>query len=154
MHPGGPFWAKKDLHAWSIPKGLIEGEDNPFQTAKREFREEVGQEPPSGEYLKLGSIKQAGGKQVFAWAIEKDLGEIKVSSNTFSIEWPPRSGQQQEFPEVDKAEWFDLSTASQKLHPGQNELLQRLAEKLNIDYDDQNPNHVDDDLSQKQTSLL
>lgn len=154
VHPGGPFWSKKDTHAWSIPKGEYKDSEAPFEVAKREFKEEIGQEAPNGEYLELGEIKQTGGKRIVAWAIEKDLGPIEVKSNTFKIEWPPKSGQQQEFPEVDKADWFDLPTASAKLHPGQNEFLKQLAEKLNVKFEDQNPSRDASDLNNQQISLL
>jgi predicted NUDIX family NTP pyrophosphohydrolase len=132
VHPGGPFWAKKDNYAWSVPKGEYTNDEDTFAAAKREFAEELGQPAPEGEYHELGQVKQAGGKLVTTWAIECDLGPVKAASNMFSIEWPPRSGQQQEFPEVDRAEWFTLSKATKKLHPGQNNFLHRLADHLNV----------------------
>lgn len=153
-HPGGPFWTKKDNYAWSIPKGEYQEGENPFEVARREFQEEIGQPAPEGKYIELGEIKQPNGKIVTAWAIEKDLGEIETNSNTFTIEWPPKSGQQQAFPEVDRAEWFDLSTASRKVHPGQNELLKRLAESLKVPFTDQSTGQTDEKLSDKQVSLL
>lgn len=155
IHPGGPFWAKKDNYAWSIPKGEYQDSEELFEVAKREFEEEIGQPAPDGRYKELGSIKQAGGKIVTAWAIEKDFGQVTVTSNTFTMEWPPKSGQQQEFPEVDRAEWFSLAEASQKLHPGQNEFLQRLAKELNIMFTEPSETKpLEEKLSQQQISLL
>jgi len=153
VHPGGPFWAKKTgPGGWSIPKGEFEESEEPFEVAKREFQEEIGQQAPEGEFLELGEITQKGGKKVSAWAVEKDLGEITPVSNTFSIEWPPRSGNQQEFPEVDKAAWMELSKAVNWVHPGQDDLINRLAEKLGIKLSaDQSP---DPGLSSQQISLL
>lgn len=153
VHPGGPFWAKKDDLAWSIPKGEYTDNEDPFEAAKREFQEEVGQMAPDGDYLELGHAKQKGGKDVAVWAVEKDLGDVKVESNTFSMEWPPRSGRQQDFPEVDKAAWFELGAASRKLHPGQQEFLKTLASKLGVAFTEQAPD-PDDKLSDKQISLL
>ncbi len=153
-HPGGPFWAKKDNQAWSIPKGEYQPEENPFVVAKREFEEETGQKPPEGEYQELGNIVQAGGKIVTAWAIEKDLGSIVAASNSFTMEWPPRSDQQQTFPEVDRVEWFDLLTATTKLHPGQDELVRRLATKLGESLPEQNSGPSETELNNQQISLL
>lgn len=153
-HPGGPFWAKKDDYAWSIPKGEYQAGEDPFEVAKREFEEEIGQPAPKGKYIKLGEIKQPNDKIVTAWAIEKDLGQVETNSNTFIIEWPPRSGKQESFPEVDRADWFEISAASRKIHPGQNELLKRLAEKLAIPFTDQSQGQLDNKLSNKQASLL
>lgn len=155
VHPGGPFWAKKNDYAWSVPKGEFQDGEEPFEVAKREFREETGQNAPEGEYQELGQTKQAGGKIVTAWAIEKDLGPVKASSNTFTVEWPPRSGKQQEFPEVDRAEWFDLSTATRKLHPGQNEFLHRLADKLGVSVTETSSDKpLNEKLDNQQISLL
>lgn len=155
VHPGGPFWARKNDYAWSIPKGEYQDGEDPFTAAKREFQEEIGQPAPDLRYEELGSIKQPGGKIVTAWSAERDLGEVTVSSNTFTIEWPPKSGQRQEFPEVDRAKWFDFSTASRKLHPGQNEFLARLAEKLQVPLMDKSENKPPEDkLSSQQISLL
>ncbi len=126
VHPGGPFWAKKDLGAWSIPKGEIENDaDDYFETAKREFKEETGF-LPEGNFIPLDSIKQKGGKTVHAWAIEGDCDTTLLISNTFTMEWPPRSGIQQEFPETDRAEFFPLETARQKINPAQAEFISRL----------------------------
>ena len=129
VHPGGPFWAKKNLGSWSIPKGeYVEGED-PLEAARREFEEETGQ-PIEGEFLPLGEVKQAGGKVVKAWAVEGDIDPSTLRSNTFTMEWPPRSGNSREFPEVDRAEWFTLDAARAKILPGQLRLLEDLASRI------------------------
>jgi predicted NUDIX family NTP pyrophosphohydrolase len=130
VHSGGPFWAKKDQGAWSIPKGEFTDEEEPFVAAKREFAEELGTPAPAGEYIDLGSIKQSGGKTVYAWAIQSDFDPTKLKSNTFTMEWPPKSGQEQAFPEVDKAAWVAITKAEAKLFKGQVALLSALAEKL------------------------
>jgi len=134
VHPGGPFWARKDLGAWSIPKGEYGDGDDPLQAALREFEEETGQRPPSDRLLGLGTVRQRGGKQVTAWAAEAadglDLDPAELRSNTFTLEWPPRSGQVREFPEVDRAGWFELPTARAKLVSAQAELLDRLVAAL------------------------
>jgi predicted NUDIX family NTP pyrophosphohydrolase len=130
VHPGGPFWAKRDLGAWSIPKGEYEPSDDPLQTALREFEEETGQAPPAEELLDLGSVTQRGGKVIHAWAARGDLDPATVHSNTFTMEWPPRSGKRREFPEVDRAAWFDPPTARQKLVSAQAELVDRLLAAL------------------------
>lgn len=119
VHPGGPFWAKKDEHAWSIPKGEYEPEEDALAAARREFAEELGVEAPLGATVLLGELRQSGGKRVTAWAVEGDLDASAAVSNSFEMEWPPRSGRQQSFPEVDRAEWFDLDEARTKLHKGQ-----------------------------------
>jgi predicted NUDIX family NTP pyrophosphohydrolase len=130
VHPGGPFWANKDEGAWSIPKGeYLDGEDAQA-AARREFAEETGGELAPGELAELGSVKQKSGKQVTAWAVEGDLDPATVKSNTFEMEWPPRSGTRQAFPEVDRAEWFDLDTARAKLNPAQTAFVDRLVERL------------------------
>jgi predicted NUDIX family NTP pyrophosphohydrolase len=126
VHPGGPFWAKKDLGAWSIPKGEYEEGEDPRACALREFSEELGSAAPSGELVDLGSVRQRNGKEVRAWAVEGDVDPAGVTSNTFSLEWPPRSGRTQEFPEIDRAEWFGVEEARAKLNPAQVELLDRL----------------------------
>jgi predicted NUDIX family NTP pyrophosphohydrolase len=133
VHPGGPFWAKKDAGAWSIPKGQIESEEEPRACAVRELEEELGQAPDLDpeQLIELGSIRQKAGKVVEAWAAEADFDPAVLASNTFTMEWPPRSGNQQEFPEVDRAEWFDLETAREKILPAQAEFLDRLLERLN-----------------------
>lgn len=124
VHPGGPFWQKKDIGAWSIPKGeYLNGEDE-LAAAKREFEEETGVRP-EGEFICLGRVIQPGGKAVNAWALEGDC-TTKIRSNTFSLEWPPKSGQKREFPEVDRADWFPLQEARVRIHRGQIEFLERL----------------------------
>jgi predicted NUDIX family NTP pyrophosphohydrolase len=129
VHPGGPFWAKKDEGAWSIPKGEATPGEDLLAAAKREFREETGA-PAEGAFLDLGTVKQPSGKLVAAWALESDFDPASLRSNTFAIEWPPRSGQSAAFPEVDKAEWFDLETAKRKILRGQRPILDTLAERL------------------------
>ena len=128
MHPGGPFWVKKDAGAWSIPKGESEDDADLLETAKREFLEETGS-PIDGRYVSLTPLKQRSGKLVHAWAVEGDIDAASVRSNTFSMEWPPRSGKQQEFPEVDKGGWFTLSAAREKLLAGQLGFLEELETK-------------------------
>lgn len=129
-HPGGPFWAKKDLGSWSIPKGLCEPEEDPRDAAVREFREETGWTPP-GELIPLGSAKQTGGKTVAAWAGEADYDLATFASNTFSMEWPPRSGKMAEFPEIDRVGWFAPPEARERILQGQAEFIDRLVEVLN-----------------------
>jgi predicted NUDIX family NTP pyrophosphohydrolase len=130
VHPGGPLWAKRDAGAWSIPKGEVgEGED-PRAVALREFEEETGHRPPRGELVALGEIRQRGGKLVTAWAAAGDLDPAAITSNTFTMEWPPRSGNRREFPEVDRAGWFDPATAREKLLAAQAELVDRLLAAL------------------------
>lgn len=129
VHPGGPFWAKKDVGAWSIPKGEVEPGRDELAEARRELREETGVEV-AGEFRPLKPVKQAGGKTVHAWAIEADCDPDRIVSNTFRLEWPPRSGKQQSFPEVDRAAWFDLPTARQKINPAQAALLDELETML------------------------
>jgi predicted NUDIX family NTP pyrophosphohydrolase len=132
VHPGGPFWAKKDAGAWSIPKGQIEDEEEPRACAIRELEEELGPAPALDpeQLIELGSIKQKAGKTVEAWAAEADFDPASLASNSFEMEWPPRSGKRQEFPEVDRAEWFDRAAAREKILPAQAELLDRLLERL------------------------
>ena len=126
VHPGGPFWARKDAGSWSIPKGeYVDGED-PAARAEEEFAEELGQSPPPGPRLDLGEVRQAGGKRVRAWAVHGDIDARATSSNTFEMEWPPRSGEHRSFPEVDKAAWFSLADGRTKLLTGQLPLLERL----------------------------
>lgn len=129
-HMGGPFWANKDDAGWSIPKGEYgEGED-PFGAAQREFTEETGSPPPAGVALELGEVRQPSGKRIIAWAFEGDLDPETVVSNSFSMEWPRGSGQQREFPEIDRAEWFDSTTARRKLVPGQVPFVELLERRL------------------------
>lgn len=130
VHPGGPFWQHKDAGAWSIPKGEIEAGEEPLEVARREFREELGLAEPAGPAVGLGSVRQAGGKLVHAWALEGDLDPDAITSNTFALEWPPRSGRTQSFPEVDRAAWFELSAAREKLLRSQVAFLDRLADAL------------------------
>jgi predicted NUDIX family NTP pyrophosphohydrolase len=129
-HMGGPFWAKKDEGAWSIPKGEHASDEDPLAAARREFEEELGSPPPAGESIDLGEVRQRAGKVVHAWAVEGDLDASAIVSNTFELEWPPRSGQMREFPEVDRAEWFDLDTARTKLVRAQAEFVDVLNEQL------------------------
>ena len=132
VHPGGPFWAKKDAGAWSIPKGEFGADEDKLAAARREFHEETGL-ALDGVFVELAPVKQSGGKRVFAWAIEHDLDAVAVRSNSFSMEWPPRSGRTQEFPEVDRAAWFDVSLALAKILKGQQPLVLQLLARLGID---------------------
>ena len=135
VHIGGPWMANKDKGAWTIPKGEYEASEDPLKVAYNEFAEELSKKPPASEPLPLGTIEQKNNKTVIAWAIEGDLDLIGAKSNTVKIEWPPKSGKIQEFPEVDKPGWYSLEAAAQKLLSAQVPLLQRLAEHLNIDFD-------------------
>jgi predicted NUDIX family NTP pyrophosphohydrolase len=128
-HPGGPFWARKDDAAWSIPKGEYTDEE-PLVAARREFVEELGLDVPEGEVLDLGAVKQSGGKVVTAFAIDADLDIADAVSNDFEMEWPPRSGTMRSFPEVDRVAWFDIETARMKLLKGQRLFLDRLLEHI------------------------
>lgn len=125
-HPGGPFWARKDDGAWSIPKGEYTDDEEPLVAARREFVEEIGLEVPPGEVVELGEVKQAGGKVVTAFAIEADLDITDSVSNTFDMEWPPKSGTMKAFPEVDRVAWFGIETAQVKLNKAQRPFLDRL----------------------------
>jgi predicted NUDIX family NTP pyrophosphohydrolase len=131
-HPGGPFWARRDQNAWSIPKGEFEAGEEPLQAAKREFCEEMGSNVPEGAIMELGTAKQPSGKVIYAWAIDADFDAESVTSNLFEMEWPPKSGQQQSFPEIDRAGWFTIAAARQKLVKGQLPLLEKLAELLQV----------------------
>jgi predicted NUDIX family NTP pyrophosphohydrolase len=126
VHPGGPFWARKDEGAWSIPKGEYLAGEDPLEAARREFDEELGTSPPDGPLLDLGEVRQAGGKHVVAWALRGDLDVDEITSNTFEMVWPPRSGQVQSFPEIDRAGWFTVEEARVKLLSGQLPFLDRL----------------------------
>ena len=128
-HPGGPFWTKKDDGAWSIPKGEMAEDEDPLAAAQREFEEEMGAFP-EGEFIALDAVKQPGGKLVCAWALRADFDPAQLKSNTFSIEWPPKSGKQKEFPEVDRAGWFLIDAARTKILKGQAALLDQLQAKL------------------------
>lgn len=125
VHPGGPFWAKKDLGAWSIPKGEIEEGEDLLEAARREFAEETGFRP-EGVFRELAPVRQKSGKVVHAWAVEGDCDAAAIRSNTFPLEWPPRSGRWMDVPEVDRAGWFDLDTARAKILEGQRGLLEEL----------------------------
>ena len=129
VHPGGPFFRNKDEGNWSIPKGEFADDENPLKAAKREFLEETGQEI-DGIFIKLEPIRQKGGKAVYAWAVEGDIGHETIVSNLFEIEWPPRSGKRQSFPEIDKAAWFDVETAKVKINAVQAGLIENLTQKL------------------------
>lgn len=133
VHPGGPFWSKKDEGAWFVPKGELNVGDEPLAGAKREFEEETGLKP-EGEFLALGNVKQKSGKTIVAWAFEGDCDPSSIKSNTFSIEWPPKSGRQQEFPEIDRAGFFTVPQAKAKMHPVEYPLVLRLHELLGDAY--------------------
>ena len=128
VHPGGPYWAKKDAEGWSIPKGLVEPQEDGWAAARREFREELGLDV-AGEPEPLTPVT-ANGKVVHAWLVEADLDVAEITSNTFEIEWPPRSGRRQSFPEVDRAGWFDAATAAVKIHKGQRPILAEAVARL------------------------
>ena len=129
VHPGGPYWAKKDEGAWSLPKGEYARGDDALAAARREFEEETGF-TTQGPFTELTAIKQPGGKTIRAWAFEGDCDPAALKSNTFSMEWPPRSGRRQEFPEVDRAAWFNLQEAKRRIIPGQVGFLSELATHL------------------------
>ena len=129
VHPGGPFWAKKDLGVWSIPKGEFNQGEDALAAAKREFEEETGT-PLSGNFLELTPIVQKAGKKIFAWGVAGDIDASTIRSNEFLMEWPPRSGLSKAFPEVDKAEWFDAEIAMEKINPAQASLIIELMTKL------------------------
>jgi predicted NUDIX family NTP pyrophosphohydrolase len=129
IHPGGPFFAKKDEGVWSIPKGLLDPGENPLEAAQREFTEETGCSP-QGEFRPLAPIEQKGGKTVLAWAVEGDCAADDITSNTFELEWPPHSGRMQRFPEADKAGWFTIKEAKRKIIPAQTALLDELQRLL------------------------
>lgn len=130
VHPGGPFWAKKDLGAWSIPKGEYEPDEDPLVAARREFAEELGSAPPQGDYRNLGEIVQPSRKRLVVFAIEGDFDAAALQSNLFEMEWPPKSGHRQSFPEVDRAAWFGLDDARKKILPGQAGFIDRLIDDL------------------------
>jgi predicted NUDIX family NTP pyrophosphohydrolase len=130
---GGPLWARRDEGAWSIVKGEHADDEDPLAAARREFREETGALPPRGAMIDLGEVRQSGGKRVRAWAVEAELDPQKLTSNTFTIEWPPRSGREQEFPEIDRTEWCALDTARRRLVKAQVGLLEVLVARLAAD---------------------
>ncbi len=132
VHPGGPFWRKKDQGAWSIPKGVVTDGEDPFAAAQRELREETGFEV-TGPFLALPSVRQVGGKVVKAWAVEAEVDPERIASNTFTMEWPPRSGRQQTFPEVDRAAWFTVAEARERINAGQVPLLEALEATIGSD---------------------
>ncbi|PYS87199.1 MAG: NUDIX hydrolase [Acidobacteria bacterium] len=129
VHPGGPFYSKKDDGVWSIPKGLFEADEDPLTAARREFEEETGQKI-AGDFFKLKPITQKGGKIVFAWAVEAEVDAENIVSNTFEMEWPPKSGKMREFPEVDRGAWFDVDTAKRKINPAQAALVDELISRV------------------------
>jgi predicted NUDIX family NTP pyrophosphohydrolase len=131
VHPGGPFWAKKDAGAWSVPKGELSDAEDPLHGAVREVAEELG-ETVSGEFIPLRSLRQTGGKLVHDWAVRSDFNPARLRSNTFAMEWPPRSGRQQTFPEIDRAEWFDLDAARTRILKGQVGFINELEQTLQI----------------------
>jgi predicted NUDIX family NTP pyrophosphohydrolase len=137
VHPGGPFWARKEDGAWSIPKGEYEpdAEPDPLVVAEREFAEELGQQSPAGDHLNLGELKQPSGKRVVAWAVQCDVDVNDVTSNSFEMEWPPKSGKVQSFPEVDRAAWFSVGEARLKLLKGQWPFILRLIEMLLVEHE-------------------
>lgn len=129
VHPGGPFWKNKDIGSWSIPKGEFNDDENPLDAAIREFQEETGTKL-AGEFITLAPVQLKSGKKIVAWALEGDMDVTKLTSNTFEMEWPPRSGTLQSFPEVDRAEWFPLDAALEKINPAQTDLILQLVTLL------------------------
>jgi predicted NUDIX family NTP pyrophosphohydrolase len=125
VHPGGPFWAGKDDRSWSIPKGEFTETENPLEAAKREFKEELGS-PVTGEVIPLKPLRQPSRKIIYAWGLRGDYDPVTLKSNTFTMEWPPKSGQHREFPEVDRAAWFQIEDAKRKIHRGQVPLIEEL----------------------------
>lgn len=150
VHPGGPFWAKKDLGSWTIPKGEFTDEEPPLDAAKREFLEEIGIDI-SGKFIELTPIKQNSGKMVYAFAVQGDIDPETIKSNTFEMEWPPKSGKKQAFPEIDKGGWFNVPQAKQKLLEPQTALIDELAKKLNLT-EEQLKNKITDNLNSNKTN--
>jgi len=150
VHPGGPIWAKKDCGVWSIPKGLPEEHENPLDTAKREFREETGFEV-DGEFIDLGELSQSGNRIVHIWALEKDLDITNIVSNTFTLQWPKNSGKIQEYPEVDKAGWFDIELSKKKIRKGQMGFIDKLMDAINYS---QKEERLDKEKRYRQTTLF
>ena len=132
VHPGGPYWSKKDIGAWSIPKGEFDDDENPLDAAIREFQEEMG-EKVIGDFISLSPVKQKNGKIVYAFALELEFDISKIKSNTFTIEWPPKSGVRKEFPEIDRGKWFDFKTSKQKLNQQQAAIIDELEKKLGLE---------------------
>ena len=133
VHPGGPFWKNKDLESWSIPKGKFTEDENPLDAAKREFYEETGfilESESETDFIELDSVKLKSGKTIFAWALEFDIDATLVKSNDFEMEWPPKSGKQQSFPEVDRAEWFQTEHALKKINPAQADFIVQIISKI------------------------
>jgi predicted NUDIX family NTP pyrophosphohydrolase len=129
VHPGGPFWKNKDAGAWSVPKGEFADDEDGLAAAKREFKEETGH-PVKGDFIPLSPVRQKSGKTIHAWAVEGDIDTATIKSNTFEMEWPPRSGKKQEFPEVDRGEWFNETQAKEKINPAQSALIEELLHHL------------------------
>ena len=129
VHPGGPFWKNRDAGAWSIPKGEFTNDEQGLNAAKREFEEETGISC-NGNFIELEPVKQKSGKQIFAWALLKNIDPAIIKSNTFKLEWPPRSGHIQDVPEIDKGAWFDIDAAKEKINPAQAEFIDQLLEKI------------------------
>ncbi|MES2139148.1 MAG: NUDIX domain-containing protein [Bacteroidota bacterium] len=132
VHPGGPFFTKKDSGAWSIPKGEFLEDENPLDAAKREFKEEIGVDVPDSDFVELSSIEQKNNKTVYAWAFQGDIDTSTIKSNTFELEWPPKSGKMRSFPEIDKGEWFTITIAKEKINIRQVPLLDELQKKLSF----------------------
>jgi len=133
VHPGGPFWKNKDLESWSIPKGEFTEDENPLDAAKREFYEETGfklESESETDFIELDSVKLKSGKTIYAWALEFDIDATLVKSNEFEMEWPPKSGKQQSFPEVDRAEWFQTEHALKKINPAQADFIVQIISKI------------------------
>jgi predicted NUDIX family NTP pyrophosphohydrolase len=150
VHPGGPFWAKKDIASWSIPKGEFEEGEDPLETAIREFSEETGLEVPQGDPVPLNPVKQPSRKVVHAWYLKGDLDVSAVRSNMFEMEWPPKSGKKQKFPEVDKGSWSSLGEAKVKLHKGQVPIIEQLERALGL-----HPAHpIVNDTEKRQSALF
>jgi len=135
VHPGGPFFIKKDAGVWSIPKGEYEDDEEPLNVARRELEEETGNKIISGRFTQLKPVTIKSGKEISAWAVETDFENAFISSNEFEMEWPPKSGKKQKFPEVDKADWFTIDVAREKINPGQIPLIDELVEMLNNNKD-------------------
>jgi predicted NUDIX family NTP pyrophosphohydrolase len=129
VHPGGPFWAKKDIHSWSVPKGEVDEGEEYEAAAKREFMEETGT-LPEGELIPLTPVQQKGGKIVYCFACNCDIDPLSIRSNSFEIEWPPRSGKKQSFPEIDRAAWFDASTAREKIIEAQAAFIDEILQEI------------------------